>query len=74
MQVILSEDEYLKLKNQHDEQKKAYVKRIDVSMALEELLKDLFGTQRRYDPITFEPVTERWKPAFDRFWERIENK
>ncbi len=41
MQVILTEEEYLKLKNQSSEDRKTYVKRIDVAIALQELFDEL---------------------------------
>jgi len=41
MQVILTEDEYLKLKHQSDDDKKNYIKRIDIVLALKELEEDL---------------------------------
>ncbi len=71
MQVILTEEEYLKLKRQSDEDRKTYVKRIDVSLALEEMIKELVGCIKpSYDPLTFEKVVD-WKRIIDQFHERI---
>lgn len=75
MQVILTEEEYLKLKNQHEEQKKTYIKRIDVAMSLQDMVKEL--VEKRgfvYDPITFQPKANQWQEAIDHFWERIDGK
>lgn len=75
MQVILTEDEYLKLKNQHEEQKKTYVKRIDVALSLQELFKEFVGAVRpSYDPVTFQRVIPDWQTSVDKFWERIDGK
>lgn len=69
MQVILTEQEYLKLKNQSDEDKKTYVKRVDVGIALIELDKKL---RRFFD---FSPVIEtesEWRKAFEKFIKDIQ--
>jgi hypothetical protein len=51
MQVILTEEEYLKLKNRSDEDRRTYVKKIDVVHALQELLKEIDETRvMRYGP------------------------
>jgi len=70
MQVILTEDEYLKLKHQHEETRKNYVKRIDVSLALQEMIKEI-ASQRSgvYDPITFQPSVANWQKVIDKFWD-----
>ena len=73
MQIILTEEEYLKLKRQHEEDKKIYVKRIDVMMALKELETELRGTM---DPsinsfgMSYVPK-EQWIKMFERFAEKI---
>ncbi len=72
MQVILTEEEWLKLKRQNDEDKKTYVKRIDVAIALEEMIKELSSnSQHLYHPITFQPVKEQWARVISKFMERI---
>ena len=78
MQIILTEDEYLKLKHQSDEDKKTYVKRVDVSIALEEMVKEMLKLKNVYDPMDFRPVPRNvendWKHLAQIFWENIENK
>jgi hypothetical protein len=67
MQVILTEEEYLKLKRQSDEDRKIYVKRIDVAMALQELEKELLMSVNGIPYFSH----EQWKKMFQRFVERI---
>lgn len=78
MQVILTEEEYLKLKHQHDEQKRTYVKRIDVEMAFREMIEELVGDRKNahYDPLTFQPIvnTQRLQNIMSRFWEKVDTK
>ena len=75
MQVLLTEEEYLKLKNQSEEHQKTYVKRIDVQLSLTNMIKELVeGRGFKFDPITLVPRTDEYKNAIKNFWERIENK
>lgn len=66
MQVILTEEEYLKLKNQSLEDKKTYVKRIDVALAFQEMVKEL---ERCSGSSAFD--RPRWDGPFQRFIEKL---
>jgi len=66
MQVILTEEEYLKLKNQTEADRQTYVKRIDVSLALQELMKDL-ELLRKYQ--FYGP--EQWNAPFKKFIDNL---
>jgi hypothetical protein len=66
MQIILTEEEYLKLKNQSVEDKKTYVKRIDVSIALQELASEL----QKFGIDSFAP--NRWQDSLKRFMQKLE--
>jgi hypothetical protein len=68
MQVILTEEEWLKLKRQSDEDKKTYVKRIDVGLALQELQKEIMSCSNGIAYFSH----EQWKKMFERFIERIQ--
>ena len=68
MQVILTEEEWFKLKRQSDEDKKTYVKRIDVALALKDLEQELRLSMSGGVPYLSE---QSWKRMFERFVERI---
>ena len=69
MQVILTETEYLKLKNQHEEDKRLFVKKSDVYHAAEEMVKDF---QKTITPM-FEPFkSKEMEEILKRFLQRIE--
>ena len=73
MHVILSEKEYLRLKYQSDEDKKIYVKRVDVAMALQELEEELRGmfTSSWGGGIQENYVSPQWIKAFKDFVEKV---
>lgn len=55
MQVILTEEEYLKLKNQSEEDKRLFVKKSDVYHAAQEMVKEF---QKTLNPV-FEPYKSK---------------
>ena len=71
MQVILTEEEYLKLKNQSSKDKETYVKRIDVAIALQEMVKELSETYRQFDPMFSNKTLTNWQGVMDRFMEKV---
>jgi hypothetical protein len=69
MQVILTEAEYLKLKNQHEDDKRMFVKKSDVYLSLEELVKELKSNMN----ITYSSYNgKEIENIIKRFLERIE--
>jgi hypothetical protein len=69
MQVILTEEEYLKLKNRSDEDRKTYVKRINVSIALQEMLHEMSGQNRFFMELDSERIL---KELYSEFMRKIE--
>lgn len=69
MQVILTETEYLKLKNQHEEDKKLFVKKSDVYHAAEEMVKDL---RKMMNPSLSDYPGKEMESIIKRFLQNIE--
>ena len=63
MQVILTEEEWLKLKNQRNVDNKDFIKRADIILALRELENDL----RKYYTGGTIYADEAWLNIFKRF-------
>ena len=74
MQYILTEEEYLKLSRQFEYEKEKYVKRIDVSLALKDLIQDIHAA---YPDIfgygSFRYNENNWTTIMEKFSERIKN-
>ena len=71
MQIILTQEEYDSLKYQSEKSRETYVKRIDVALALEEMVKELASVGHAFDPITFQRIAPDWKRIIAQFHERI---
>ena len=71
MQVILTEEEYLKLKNQSSEDRKTYVKRIDVALALKELFEDLNKQLPEYGYFRGMDSEKNLQKLFETFMEKL---
>lgn len=76
MQVILTEDEYLRLKCYHDANNDALVKKIDITIGLEEFFKTLEPHLQlhRFNSELHNETQDLLNKAVERFWNAVERK